>query len=87
MRSWQKFEGPFLRSFLAASSGSSSRQHQENHAENTNETVTHFNRWYFNHCHQQFPNFNENMVIWCDKVAQELFQNTSPAVHIYEFFK
>ena len=42
--------------FHCFSSGSRSKQHQENHADNTKETVTHFN-----HCHQQFPNFSKNI--------------------------
>ena len=75
--------------FGCFSSGSSSKQHQENHADNTNETVTHFNR-----CHQHFPNLSNSidgnprrMVIRCDEIAQKLLENTSPAVHNFEFFK
>ena len=44
--------------FGCLSAGSSSRQHQENHADNTNETFTDFNRC---HYHQHFPNLSNNI--------------------------
>ena len=93
---WRSHQ-PFLRSFLAASLGSSCRQCQDSQAENINETVTHFNHRHFNHCHwppavSKFQQEHQHeiprhMAIWCDEVAEKLLENTSLAVHNFEFFK
>ena len=78
---WRFVEKPpavFEIIFRCFSSGSRSRQHQENHADNTNETVTFFigvtsiSKPQQEHQHE----IPRRMVIWCDEVAQKLLKKS-----------